>query len=62
VAVDDWDMKITHVLRGDDHVNNTPRQINILRAIGARAAAVRPPADDPGPDGQKLSKRKARSA
>jgi glutamyl-tRNA synthetase len=35
VAVDDWDMKITHVLRGDDHVNNTPRQINILRALGA---------------------------
>ncbi|WP_187367155.1 glutamate--tRNA ligase [Massilia mucilaginosa] len=35
VAVDDWDMQITHVLRGDDHVNNTPRQINILRAIGA---------------------------
>src|SRR3546814_10830365 len=34
VVVDDWDMKITHVLRGDDHVNNTPRQINILRALG----------------------------
>ena len=35
VVVDDWDMGITHVLRGDDHVNNTPRQINILRALGA---------------------------
>src|SRR5690606_13937588 len=34
VVVDDWDMQITHVLRGDDHVNNTPRQINILRALG----------------------------
>ncbi len=36
VVVDDWDMGITHVLRGDDHVNNTPRQINILRALGAQ--------------------------
>src|SRR5690606_19715664 len=35
VVVDDWDMRITHVIRGDDHVNNTPRQINILRALGA---------------------------
>jgi len=35
VVVDDRDMRITHVLRGDDHVNNTPRQINILRALGA---------------------------
>jgi glutamyl-tRNA synthetase len=35
VVVDDWDMKITHVIRGDDHINNTPRQINILRALGA---------------------------
>ena len=34
VVVDDWDMRITHVIRGDDHVNNTPRQINILRALG----------------------------
>ncbi|MFM7459473.1 MAG: glutamate--tRNA ligase, partial [Burkholderiales bacterium] len=36
VCVDDWDMKITHVIRGDDHVNNTPRQINILQALGAK--------------------------
>jgi glutamyl-tRNA synthetase len=34
VVVDDLDMKITHVIRGDDHVNNTPRQINIMRALG----------------------------
>jgi len=33
VVVDDWDMEITHVIRGDDHLNNTPRQINILRAL-----------------------------
>ncbi|WP_433650300.1 glutamate--tRNA ligase [Candidatus Profftella armatura] len=33
-AIDDWDMKITHVIRGDDHINNTPRQINILKALG----------------------------
>ena len=41
VVVDDIDMDITHVIRGDDHVNNTPRQINIYRALGAQAAAVR---------------------
>ena len=35
VVVDDLDMRITHVIRGDDHVNNTPRQINIFRALGA---------------------------
>ena len=35
VVVDDWDMGITHVIRGDDHVGNTPKQINILKAIGA---------------------------
>jgi glutamyl-tRNA synthetase len=57
VVVDDWDMQITHVIRGDDHLNNTPRQINILRALG-----VEPPkyAHLPmilGPDGAKLSKR-----
>jgi glutamyl-tRNA synthetase len=36
VVVDDWDMRITHVIRGDDHVNNTPRQINILKAWARR--------------------------
>lgn len=35
VVVDDWDMEITHVIRGEDHINNTPRQINILKALGA---------------------------
>ncbi len=35
-AMDDWDMSITHVLRGEDHINNTPRQINILKAINAQ--------------------------
>jgi glutamyl-tRNA synthetase len=57
VVVDDWDMGISHVIRGDDHVNNTPRQINILRALG-----VEPPryAHVPmilGADGSRLSKR-----
>lgn len=57
VVVDDWEMKITHVIRGDDHLNNTPRQINMLRALG-----VEPPiyAHLPmvlGEDGQRLSKR-----
>ena len=58
VVVDDLDMKITHVTRGDDHVNNTPRQINILRAWGAT-----PPLYAHLPiilrdDGQKMSKRR----
>ncbi|GAB2864934.1 glutamate--tRNA ligase [Pseudoduganella ginsengisoli] len=57
VAVDDWDMQITHVLRGDDHVNNTPRQINILRAIGAKLPEYGHLPMILGPDGQKLSKR-----
>jgi glutamyl-tRNA synthetase len=57
VVVDDYDMRVTHVIRGDDHINNTPRQINMLRALG-----VEPPlyAHVPmilGPDGAKLSKR-----
>jgi len=57
VAVDDWDMKITHVLRGDDHVNNTPRQINILRALGAELPQYGHLPMILGSDGQKLSKR-----
>ncbi|MEN9867470.1 MAG: hypothetical protein RL748_3060 [Pseudomonadota bacterium] len=57
VAVDDWDMQITHVLRGDDHVNNTPRQINILRAIGATLPEYGHLPMILGPDGEKLSKR-----
>lgn len=57
VVVDDWDMGITHVLRGDDHVNNTPRQINILRALGARLPEYGHVPMILGPDGEKLSKR-----
>jgi glutamyl-tRNA synthetase len=57
VAVDDSDMKITHVLRGDDHVNNTPRQINILRAIGAEVPQYGHLPMILGPDGEKMSKR-----
>ncbi|SFF93735.1 glutamyl-tRNA synthetase [Duganella sp. CF458] len=57
VAVDDWDMQITHVLRGDDHVNNTPRQINILRAIGAKLPEYGHLPMILGSDGAKLSKR-----
>jgi glutamyl-tRNA synthetase len=57
VVVDDIDMRITHVLRGDDHVNNTPRQINIYRALGAKLPAFGHLPMILGPDGQKLSKR-----
>lgn len=57
VVVDDHDMAITHVLRGDDHVNNTPRQINILRALGASVPVYGHLPMIHGPDGQKLSKR-----
>ncbi|MES2152195.1 MAG: glutamate--tRNA ligase [Pseudomonadota bacterium] len=57
VAVDDWDMQISHVLRGDDHVNNTPRQINILRAIGAPLPLYGHLPMILGADGEKLSKR-----
>jgi glutamyl-tRNA synthetase len=57
VVVDDWDMHITHVIRGDDHVNNTPRQINILRALGATLPEYGHVPMILGPDGEKLSKR-----
>jgi glutamyl-tRNA synthetase len=57
VVVDDWDMRITHVIRGDDHVNNTPRQINILRALGAELPEYGHVPMILGPDGDKLSKR-----
>jgi glutamyl-tRNA synthetase len=57
VVVDDWDMGITHVIRGDDHVNNTPRQINILRALGAELPVYGHVPMILGPDGDKLSKR-----
>ncbi|MDD5247776.1 MAG: glutamate--tRNA ligase [Rhodocyclaceae bacterium] len=58
VVVDDWDMGITHVIRGDDHVNNTPRQINVLAALGAAVPAYAHLSMILGDDGQKLSKRR----
>ena len=57
VVVDDMDMGITHVIRGDDHLNNTPRQINILRALGAEPPRYGHLPMILGPDGTKLSKR-----
>jgi len=57
VVVDDWDMRITHVIRGDDHVNNTPRQINILKALGATLPQYGHVPMILGADGEKLSKR-----
>ena len=57
VAVDDSDMRITHVIRGDDHINNTPRQQNMLAAMGAKIPEYAHLAMILGPDGAKLSKR-----
>ena len=57
VVVDDLDMKITHVIRGDDHVNNTPRQVNIFRAIGAELPQFAHVPMILGADGERLSKR-----
>jgi len=57
VVVDDWDMGITCVVRGEDHINNTPRQINILKALGAPIPEYAHVAMILGDDGAKLSKR-----
>jgi glutamyl-tRNA synthetase len=57
VVVDDWDMNITHVIRGDDHVNNTPRQINIFNALGALLPKFGHVPMILGHDGERLSKR-----
>jgi len=57
VVIDDWDMRITHVIRGDDHLNNTPRQINMLEALGAKTPVYAHVPMILGPDGAKLSKR-----
>ena len=57
VVVDDIDMAITHVIRGDDHVNNTPRQINIYRALGATLPKFAHVPMILGADGERLSKR-----
>lgn len=57
VVVDDWEMGITQVIRGDDHVNNTPRQINLFKALGADVPQYAHLSMILGDDGQKLSKR-----
>lgn len=57
VVVDDADMGITHVIRGDDHVNNTPRQMNILKALGQEVPRYAHVPMILGPDGARLSKR-----
>jgi glutamyl-tRNA synthetase len=57
VVVDDLDMNISHVIRGDDHVNNTPRQINIYRALGAPLPQFAHVPMILGADGERLSKR-----
>ncbi len=58
VVVDDIEMRITHVIRGDDHVNNTPRQINIMRALGAEPPIYAHLPTVLTPDGEKLAKRR----
>lgn len=55
--VDDWDMEITHVVRGEDHINNTPRRINILKALNAPVPVYAHVSMINGDDGKKLSKR-----
>jgi len=57
VIIDDFDMRITHVIRGDDHLNNTPRQMNMLAALGAKPPVYAHLPMILGPDGAKLSKR-----
>jgi len=57
VVVDDKDMGVTHVIRGDDHLNNTPRQMNMLQALGATPPVYAHVPMILGPDGAKLSKR-----
>ena len=57
VVVDDMDMAITHVIRGDDHVNNTPRQINILRALGQQVPVYAHLPTVLNEQGEKMSKR-----
>ena len=57
VVIDDWDMGITHVVRGDDHVNNTPRQIHLYQALGAPLPLFAHVPMILGHDGERLSKR-----
>lgn len=58
VVVDDWDMQISHVFRGDEHINNTPWQINLFNALGAPLPQFGHMPVILGDDGQKLSKRR----
>src|SRR6266567_1250623 len=62
VVVDDIDMQITHVLRGDDHISNTPKQIAVYRALGAPLPVFGHVPMINGPDGKKLSKRHGATA
>ncbi|HEY6158814.1 MAG TPA: glutamate--tRNA ligase [Gemmatimonadales bacterium] len=62
VVVDDVDMRITHVLRGDDHISNTPKQIALYRALGAALPVFAHVPMIHGPDGKKLSKRHGATA
>ena len=57
VVVDDLDMRVSHVIRGDDHLNNTPRQVNILKALGAAPPVYAHVPMILGEDGRRLSKR-----
>lgn len=57
VVIDDWDMQISHVIRGDDHINNTPRQINLFKALGAPVPVFAHLPMILGDDGKRLSKR-----
>lgn len=57
VVIDDWDMEITHVIRGDDHINNTPRQINLFSALQAPIPKFAHLPMILGDDGKRLSKR-----
>ena len=62
VVVDDLDMQVTHVLRGDDHISNTPKQIALYRALGAAPPVFGHVPMINGPDGKKLSKRHGATA
>jgi len=62
VVVDDVDMRITHVLRGDDHISNTPKQISLYQALGATLPVFGHVPMIHGPDGKKLSKRHGATA
>lgn len=57
VVVDDMDMQMTHVIRGDDHINNTPRQMNLFQALGAKIPEFAHVPMILGDDGKRLSKR-----